>query len=76
MRKIVFAAVAALFISSEANAACEVGQLLEFKITMRGATPLADIGVNGRTLPFIIDSGAFFSTISPGTAQEMGLQLQ
>ena len=76
MRKILFAALAALFISSEANAACEVGQLLEFKITMQGATPLADIGVNGRTLPFIIDSGAFFSTISPGTAQELGLPLQ
>jgi tetratricopeptide (TPR) repeat protein/predicted aspartyl protease len=76
MRKILFAALAALFISSEANAACEVGQLLEFKITMRGAEPLADVGVNGRTLPFIIDSGAFFSAISPGTAQELGLQLQ
>jgi len=76
MRTILFAAVAALFISSEANAACEVEQLLEFKVTMRGSEPLADVGVNGRTLPFIIDSGAFFSTISPGTAQELGLQLQ
>ena len=76
MRKILFAAFAALFISSEANAGCEIEQLLEFKITMRGAQPLADVGVNGRTLPFIIDSGAFFSTISPGTAQELGLKLQ
>ena len=76
MRKIVFAALAAVLISSKADAGCEVGQILEFKITMQGAQPLADIGVNGRTLPFIIDSGAFFSTISPGTAQELGLQLQ
>jgi predicted aspartyl protease/tetratricopeptide (TPR) repeat protein len=76
MRKILFAVLAAFFISTEANAGCEVGQLLEFKVTMQGAQPLADIGVNGRTLPFIIDSGAFFSTISPGTAQELGLQLQ
>ena len=75
MRKAFLAYFAALVISSPAYANCEVGKLLEFKITMQGSRPLADIGINGRTLPFIVDSGAFFSTISPGTAQELGLRL-
>jgi tetratricopeptide (TPR) repeat protein/predicted aspartyl protease len=76
MRKQFIVMVAALISSSAANAACQVGKLLEFKVTMQGVRPLADIGINGRTLPFIIDSGAFYSTISPGVAAELGLRLQ
>jgi len=76
MRKIVLALFAALVTSSSAHAACQVGKLLEFKVTMRGAQPLADVGINGRAVRFTVDSGAFFSTISPGTAQELGLALE
>lgn len=76
MRKIVLALFAALVTSSSAHAECQVGKLLEFKVTMRGAQPLADVGINGRSVRFTIDSGAFFSTISPGTAQELGLALE
>lgn len=75
MRK-VFLALFATLVASSAHAACQVGKLLEFKVTMQGTRPLADIGVNGRSLPFTIDSGAFFSTISPGTAEELGLTLE
>jgi predicted aspartyl protease/tetratricopeptide (TPR) repeat protein len=75
MRTILFALLAAL-ITSPSDATCQVGKLLEFKVTMKGARPLADVGINGRTLPFMVDSGAFFSTISPGTAQELGLRLE
>jgi tetratricopeptide (TPR) repeat protein/predicted aspartyl protease len=70
------ALVAAMAAWSPANAVCEVGKLIELKVTMQGTRPIADIGVNGRSLPFIVDSGAFFSTISPGTAAELGLRLQ
>lgn len=75
MRK-VFLSLCALIASSPAYAQCQVGQLLEFKVTMRGTQPLADIGINGRVLPFIIDSGAFFSTISPETAKTLSLRLE
>jgi tetratricopeptide (TPR) repeat protein/predicted aspartyl protease len=76
MRKISLALFAALIISSSADATCEVGKLLEFKVTMQGVRPLADVGINGRSLPFTVDSGAFFSSISPGTAAELGLPLE
>jgi tetratricopeptide (TPR) repeat protein len=76
MRSVFFALFAALVSSSSAHAACQVGKILEFKITMQGARPLADVGINGRSLPFTLDSGAFFSTISPDTARELGLSLE
>jgi tetratricopeptide (TPR) repeat protein/predicted aspartyl protease len=75
MRKVLLL-VAALGCSAPADAACQVGKLLELKVTMQGERALADVGINGRTLPFIVDSGAFYSTISPGTAAELGLRLQ
>lgn len=76
MRNVLLAVFAALMIPSLANANCRMGKLLELKVTMHGARPLTDIDINGRSLPFIVDSGAFFSTISPGTAEELGLRLQ
>ena len=75
MRKTIFALFAALISSSPADATCQVGKLLELAVTMQGARPVTEVGINGRSLPFIVDSGAFFSTISPGTAAELGLRL-
>lgn len=77
MRTIFLAAfMAVIAAASPANAQCKVGKLLELKVTMRGARPLTEMGINGQSLPFIVDSGAFFSAISPGTAAELGLQLE
>jgi tetratricopeptide (TPR) repeat protein/predicted aspartyl protease len=77
MRKIYLGLFAiALIASAPAYARCQVGKLLEFKVTMRGNKPLADVGINGRILPFVVDSGAFFNHISPGTAEELGLRLE
>ena len=76
MRKIILTLLAASIATSPVNAKCAVGKLLEFKVTMLGLRPLADVGINGRTLPFVVDSGAFFSAISPGTAEELGLRLE
>src|SRR5438477_3085750 len=76
MRKMLLTLFVALISSTAANAKCQVGALLELKVTMEGTRPLTNVGINGRSLPFIVDSGAFFSTISPGTAQELGLRLE
>lgn len=76
MRKFYLALLAATVMPSAAYGKCQVAQLLELKVTMHGTEPLAEIGINGRSLPFIVDSGAFFSTISPGTAAELGLRLE
>jgi tetratricopeptide (TPR) repeat protein/predicted aspartyl protease len=75
MRRTLLALFAALITSSSANAACKLGKLVEFKVTMEGTQPQTDIGINGHSLPFIIDSGAFFSSMSLGTAQQLGLPL-
>ena len=49
--------------------------MLELKVTMQGEQPLSEVTVNGHPLEFIVDSGAFYSSISPGTAGELGLRL-
>jgi len=76
MRKLLLVMLAALSSAGPADAACQIGKLLELKVTMQGVRPLTEVGINGRTLPFIVDSGAFFSTISPGVAAELGLRLE
>ncbi|WP_174286802.1 aspartyl protease family protein [Sphingomonas bacterium] len=58
-----------------AETKCTVGQLMEFPVTMVGLKPMVTATVDGHEARFTIDSGAFYSTISPGTAAELGLHL-
>ncbi|MCU6454578.1 aspartyl protease family protein [Sphingomonas sp. A2-49] len=67
--------IGALLVPTAASAKCDVAQLVELKVTMIGEKPMVDIGINGQTRRFVADSGAFFSTISPGSARELGLSL-
>lgn len=57
------------------QAKCQVGRLAELNVTMVGEQPTVEIGINGRPLRFMVDSGAFSSIISPSTAKELGLSL-
>lgn len=75
MRNVFVALFAGLIAASPATAKCELGKLLDIKVLMQGTRPLTEVGINGRSLQFIVDSGAFYSTISPGTAAELGLRL-
>ena len=76
MRAIIgFIAIGAATAATPAQAKCEVGQLLEFPVTMVGFKPMVTASVDGHDARFVADSGAFFSTISPGTAAEFGLKL-
>jgi tetratricopeptide (TPR) repeat protein len=75
MRGLLLTLAVSLATSTSANAACEVGKMLELKVTMQGEQPLSEVTVNGHPLEFIVDSGAFYSSISPGTAGELGLPL-
>ncbi|MEA1085917.1 aspartyl protease family protein [Sphingomonas sp. CD22] len=65
----------ALAMPGTAWAKCEVAQLAELKVTMVGEKPMVDAQVNGQPVRFIADSGAFFSSISPGNARQLGLSL-
>jgi tetratricopeptide (TPR) repeat protein/predicted aspartyl protease len=45
-------------------------------ITMRGTKPVADGKINGQDVTFVVDSGSFYSMLSPATAAQFKLPLQ
>ena len=53
---------------------CKVNRIAELSVTMQGLRPIVTTLINGRPAPFILDSGAFHSTISAATARELGLR--
>lgn len=69
------AALALLAASSSAFGDCELKKFAEFPVTMRDMRPLIPVKFNGRDATLAVDSGAFFSMITAGTAAEFGLKL-
>ena len=55
-------------------AACKLGKMAEFPITMVDLRALMRAQINGRDVDFTVDSGAFFSMLSSATAAELGLK--
>ena len=53
---------------------CSIGKIAEVPITMSGLRPMIPAEIDGHKTTFVLDSGAFYSTISPGTAAEFGLK--
>lgn len=53
---------------------CSLGKIAEVPVTMSGLRPMIPAEVDGHKTMFVLDSGAFYSTISPGTAAEFGLK--
>ena len=43
---------------------CKLLQVGTLPVTMHGLRPVVTVGLNGAKVPFLLDSGAFFSTIS------------
>ncbi|WP_232473746.1 aspartyl protease family protein [Sphingomonas sp. MA1305] len=69
-------AIAVLAVATAAPAAaetCKVGKVAELAVTMQGLRPIVQTTINGKPAPFIVDSGAFFSTISPPVAKALDL---
>ncbi len=50
-------------------------KLLELPVKMVGSRAIATVGVNGTTVPLIVDSGAFFSMLTDGAAAQLKLKL-
>lgn len=69
----IIAGVAGLIATSPALATCSLG-LSELPVTMAGLRPLLETKVNGVETPFMVDSGAFYSMITPGAAARLGLR--
>jgi tetratricopeptide (TPR) repeat protein len=60
--------------TAAADKTCSLGKILEVPITMNGLRPTIPATINGREAKFILDSGAFWSTMSAATAAEYGLK--
>jgi predicted aspartyl protease len=65
--------ICAAFASVPAQAKCEIAAL-ELPITMVGRSPVVSAKINGTDVKFILDSGAFYSMISPAAAKRLKLQ--
>ncbi len=52
---------------------CKLGPLAEFPITMMDRRPQMTAKINGTDVRFMVDSGAFYSVISPASAAELNL---
>src|SRR3954468_9227677 len=60
---------------ASAQAACKVEKYADLPVTMDGMQPLVAAKINGVDASFIVDSGAFYSLMSPGVAGAAGLKL-
>ena len=57
-----------------ARAACQLQQLVQLPVTMVGTRPTITVKINGKEALFLVDSGAFYSVISPAAAARSGLK--
>jgi tetratricopeptide (TPR) repeat protein/predicted aspartyl protease len=53
---------------------CQLDQMVEFPITMVDLRPQMTAKINGTDVRLLVDSGAFYSTLSPASAAELNLQ--
>ena len=50
-------------------------QVMEMPVKMVGSRAIATVGINGTTVPLIVDSGAFFSMLTDAAAAQLKLKL-
>jgi tetratricopeptide (TPR) repeat protein/predicted aspartyl protease len=74
MRK-VLGMLFALGACGSAAAACKLARLAELPVTMVDRKPMVTAKINGVEARFAVDSGAFFSVITPANAAEYQLKL-
>ncbi len=72
---VVIGALASLALAGAARADCKMVSV-EAPVTMAGLRPMIPAKINGHPVEFTIDSGAFFSAISPSMAAELKLPVQ
>ncbi|MGN6268929.1 MAG: retropepsin-like aspartic protease [Sphingomonas sp.] len=64
--------VAMLAAPAAADRHCQIGKLLELPVTMVDRQPTIAADLDGHQLRLTVDSGAFFSSLSPATASRYG----
>lgn len=56
-----------------AAGSCRIEGLAEIPVTMEAGKPLVAAKINGMDVKFMVDSGAFFSTLAPASAEALNL---
>lgn len=64
----------AALMASAAQAKCELGRYFEVPVTVQGPKAFMDVKVNGVDTRFQIDTGAFYSTITPDGAKRLHVE--
>jgi tetratricopeptide (TPR) repeat protein len=59
-----------------AFAECTLVKLAELPVTMEGLRPVVPVKINGTDARLMVDSGAFYSMLSPGSAADFKLRLE
>lgn len=67
---------ATLLSSRVALGACQLGELVQLPVTMVGLRPTIPVKINGVAATFAVDSGAFFSMMTPAAAAQFHLPLR
>ncbi|MFX1678213.1 retroviral-like aspartic protease family protein [Mitsuaria sp. CC2] len=66
------ALLAGVWAISTAQAACELSTY-ELPVTMEDGAPVATLTLNGEKVRMLVDSGAFYSMLTPSTAEQLKL---
>lgn len=69
-------ALALGFATATDAAGCTLKIMATLPVSMVGTKPTVVTQINGMDATFMVDSGAFFSMITPGSAAQFGLKLQ
>jgi tetratricopeptide (TPR) repeat protein/predicted aspartyl protease len=62
--------------AATASEPCKVSLIGELPVTMEGMRPIVHAAINGTDEPFIADSGAFYSLLTPAGAEELHLRIE
>ncbi|HUN28052.1 MAG TPA: tetratricopeptide repeat protein [Steroidobacteraceae bacterium] len=62
--------------TARAASRCELRRVAELPVTMNGLRPLVPAKINGANAQFIVDSGAWYSLITPASAAAYKLHLE
>lgn len=72
---VVALAFAHVWVPAAHAAECKVSSYGTMPVELRGTKPTTIAKINGREARFLVDTGAWFGTMSQATAQEYGLKL-
>jgi len=61
--------------AAAAGEPCKASLIGELPVTMEGTRPIVHAAINGTDEPFVADSGAFYSMLTPAAAEELHLRV-